>query len=95
MLKRHGKFAGGDIDVGDAYRFASYYHASQEVVAFGGQHCRVDDCARGDDAHNFAINYAFGQRGIAGLLANSDAIAFGDKPRNIAIDGVMRNTRHR
>ena len=91
---RHGKFAGSDIDVGDAHCFTPHHYARQEVVAFGGQHSRVDHRAGGDDAYNFAVNQSFRERGIAGLLAYRYAIAFAYQARQVAIGCVMRETCH-
>ena len=52
----HREFASSNIDVGDADGVATCDDSGEEVVAFGGQHSRIDDGTGGNDTDHLAVN---------------------------------------
>ena len=90
-----GELAGSDIGVGKADGVAAEDGGGEVVVALGGQHSRVDDGARGDDADHLALDQPLRERGIAHLLADGNAIALADQPGDVALGGVVGDARHR
>src|SRR5216110_2481042 len=54
-----GKFAGGDIDIGDTNGITASDNACKKVVAFGCKHCGIDNGPWCDNTHNFTVDQTF------------------------------------
>ena len=85
---RGGKFTGGHVEQRDAERRLMARIAGRD----GHQKCRllrlevirVGECARRDDANDFAFDDAFGFARIFDLIADGDAKALLDETRDVA-----------
>ena len=55
----------------------------------------LDQGARRDDAHHFAVDEPLARRRVARLLADRDLVALLNQPRDVAIDGVIGDARER
>ena len=67
----------------------------EEVVRGPVQELRVGDGARRDDAHDLAPHQLLALGGRLHLLAHGDLLARSDEARDVAVGGVVRDTRHR
>jgi len=70
-------------------------HRHQQRVATFLQQRFVGDRTRRDDAHHLALDQSLGQRRITNLFADRHRLAECDQPRQIALIGMYRHTRHR
>src|SRR2546430_16152752 len=90
------EFAGGEIDVGEAYGRAGrmFGDGGQEIIFAGVENGDVGGGAGGDDADNFATNKFLAGAGLLHLIADGDFEAGADAAGDVAVSGVVRNAAH-
>ena len=90
-----GELAGGDIDVSQPYSILTEDQADQVVIGLALQQAGFDHRARGHQADHLPFHQPFAFAGSGHLLADSNLVAAADEPRQVVIQGVVGNARHR
>ena len=91
---RHRELAGADVGVGDGGSPVVEGDGGEVVVGRLVEQLRLDHGARCDDPHDGAVDEAPPVR-LADLLADGDAVALLDEPREVGVEGVVGNAGER
>ena len=98
VVFRRREFAGGEVEQRDADRAALAVgrrdgHEKRGLARV--EKVGVGQRAGRHDAHDFALDEPLGLLRIFDLIADRDAEAFLDEPRDVRVDGVMGHAAHR
>ena len=89
------KLAGRNVHVGQSGPLALGDGGGQVVVRLAVEDRVLDHGARGDDADDLAVDNASRCGGVAGLLADGDAVTLLDELGEVAVERVVGDTRER
>ena len=87
------KFAGGEVEGGEADALSGLGDGGEEIVFFGTEG-RICGGAGSDDASDFSPHQFFRQAWILDLLADCDFESLADQLRDIAFGGVVGYAAH-
>src|SRR6266850_545555 len=90
------KFAGGEIDVGEANGRARGVPGdrSEEIIFAGVEDGDIGGRAGRDHANDFAANEFLARAGLLHLVADGDFETGANQARDVAFGGVIRNAAH-
>ena len=86
--------AGGDVAEGGPGGAGIHEDAADEVAGLVIQACGVGDGAGGDHPDNIPLYQPLGCGGVLHLLADGHLVAFGDKPGDVSLAGVVGHAAH-
>jgi len=89
-----GELTGRDLGIGNPCAVALDHDSGEVVGPPLIEHLRFGQCARGNDPLDTPLHRTAAAR-LTHLLCQRDPVALLDQPGNIALDGVVRNARHR
>ena len=88
------ELAGGDIHVGHAGALPGSRYGRQVVILVRAQQVRVGGGAGRDDAGDLALHQLLRHRRIFHLVADGDAVALLNQPRDIAFGRMVGHAAH-
>ncbi|MEX0734366.1 MAG: hypothetical protein WD944_04870 [Steroidobacteraceae bacterium] len=91
----HAEAAGAEIEPGEAESFPVRAYRGEQVVPLRVEERVVGHGPGRHDAHDLARDRPLALADLAGLLADRDGLALPDEAREIAVELVHGNARHR